>query len=106
MGKSETLLENTEPSEVDLLGLKAQSQGRLDDSVGLASNFSSGHDLAVREFEPHVGLCADSSEPEACFGFWVSLSLSLCLTHSHSVCLSLKNKTLKNFFNAFYILSL
>ena len=23
----------------------------------------SGHDLAVREFEPRVGLCADRSEP-------------------------------------------
>ena len=86
MGKSETLLENTEPSEVDLLGLKAQSQGRLDDSVGLASNFSSGHDLAVREFEPHVGLCADSSEPEACFGFCVSSSL--CPSHDHALSLS------------------
>ena len=35
----------------------------------------SGHDLAVHEFEPHVGLCADSLEPGACFGFCVSLSL-------------------------------
>ena len=25
----------------------------------------SGHDLTVCEFEPHVGLCADSSEPDA-----------------------------------------
>ena len=33
------------------------------------------HDLMVCGFEPHVGLCADSSEPGACFGFWVSLSL-------------------------------
>ena len=32
-------------------------------SVGQASDFSSGHDLAVREFEPRLGLCADSSEP-------------------------------------------
>ena len=35
------------------------------------------HDLTVREFEPHLGLCADSSEPGARFGFCVSLSLSL-----------------------------
>ena len=41
------------------------------------SDFSSGHDLTVREFEPGVGLCADSSEPGACFRFCVSLSLYL-----------------------------
>ena len=38
-------------------------------------HFHSGHDLTFLEFEPHVGLCADSSEPGACFGFCVSLSL-------------------------------
>ena len=43
--------------------------GRLGGSVGYASHFGSGHDLAVREFEPRVGLCADSSEPGACFRF-------------------------------------
>ena len=42
-----------------------------------------GHDLVVREFEPRVGLCADSSEPAACFRFCVSLSLTL--PHSCSV---------------------
>ena len=41
--------------------------GRLGGSVGWASDFGSGHDLAVREFEPRVGLCADRSEPGACF---------------------------------------
>ena len=66
--------------------------GRLGGSVGGASDFRSGRDLAVREFEPRVGLRADSSEPGSCFGFWVSLSLCpfpplvLCLS------LSLKNK--------------
>ena len=25
--------------------------------------FGSGHDLMVCEFEPHMGLCADSAEP-------------------------------------------
>ena len=35
----------------------------------------SGHDLAVSEFESRVGVCADSSEPGACFRFCVSLSL-------------------------------
>ena len=33
--------------------------GRLGGSVGWASDFSSRHDLAVREFEPCVGLWAD-----------------------------------------------
>ena len=32
-------------------------------------------DLAVHGFEPHIGLCADSSEPGACFGLCVSFSL-------------------------------
>ena len=49
--------------------------GRLGGSVGEASDFGSGHDLALREFEPRVGLCADCSEPGACFRFCVSLSL-------------------------------
>ena len=68
--------------------------GRLGGSVGQASDFGSGHDLVVREFKPRIGLCADNSEPGACFRFCVSLSL--CLSpHSHSVSLSLKNKYLK-----------
>ena len=37
-----------------------------------ALDFGSGHDLTVCEFEPHVGLCADSVEPA-----WDSLSPSL-----------------------------
>ena len=41
----------------------------------LSTDFGSGHDLTVREFEPRVGLCADSSEPGACFRFCVCLSL-------------------------------
>ena len=44
----------------------------------------------VHGFEPCVGLCADSSEPGACFGFCLPVSLSLPC--SHSVSLSLKNK--------------
>ena len=62
--------------------------GLLGGSVGEVSDFRSGHDLAVREFEPRVGLCADSSEPGARFQFCVSLSLSappplvLCLSLS------------------------
>ena len=52
---------------------------------GPTLDFSSGHDLTVREFESRVGLCADSSEPA-----WGSFPLSLPL--SLSLSLSLKNK--------------
>ena len=52
---------------------------------GLTSDFGSGHDLTVLGFKPHVGLYADSSEPEACFGFCVSLSLSTPPTHTLSL---------------------
>ena len=40
----------------------------------LSTNFSSGHDLMVGEFEPHVRLCTDGLEPGVCFRFCVSLS--------------------------------
>ena len=40
----------------------------------------SGHDLMVCEFEPHMGLCAESVEPA-----WDSLSASPLLAHSHSL---------------------
>ena len=49
-----------------------------------------GHDLAVREFEPRVGLWADGSEPGACFRFCVSLSLCPCPTHTLSLSLCQK----------------
>ena len=38
----------------------------------LTLDLSSGHDLVVHEFKPHVGLWADSAEPA-----WDSLSPSL-----------------------------
>ena len=41
----------------------------------LALDFGSGHDLAVREIEPRVELCADSVKPA-----WDSLPLSLSVT--------------------------
>ena len=50
--------------------------GCLGGSVGLASNFGSGHDLTVCEVEPRVRLCADSLEPGACFRSIVCLPLS------------------------------
>ena len=59
----------------------------------------------VREFEPRVGLCADSSEPGACFGFWVSslsaplpLVLSLSLSRSQKLNKHLKNNNNKKLF--------
>ena len=63
------------------------NEGRLGGSVGWASDFGSGHDLAVPEFEPCTRLCADSLEPGARFGFCVSLSL--CPSPAHALSLSL-----------------
>ena len=42
----------------------------------LILDFGSGHDLMACEFEPHVGLCADSAEPAS-----DSLSPSLSAPH-------------------------
>ena len=50
------------------------------------SVFGSGHDLTVRELEPHIRLCADISEPGASFGF--SVSSSLCPSHAYALSLS------------------
>ena len=48
----------------------------------------------VRELR--IGLCAHSSEPGACFGFCIPLSLCPFPACALSLSLSLKNKTLKN----------
>ena len=68
--------------------------GRQGGSVRWASNFGPGHDLVVCGFEPRVGLCADSSEPGACFRFSLSLSLSLSLSAPPllTLCLSLSQQ--------------
>ena len=60
----------------------------------LSSNFSSGHDLTVREFEPHIRL---SAVHRACFRS--SVPLSLCPSHTHALFLTLSkiNKPLKIF---------
>ena len=60
-----------------------------------APDFGSGHDLVVYEFEPHIRLCVDSSEPGACFG--ICVSLSLCPSPAHTLSHSLKNIHQKNF---------
>ena len=49
--------------------------GCLGGSGSWVSDFDSGHNLMVHDFESRVGLCADSSEPKACFRFCASLSL-------------------------------
>ena len=41
----------------------------------LTLDLDSGHDLAVREFKPHIRLCADRADPA-----WDSLSLPLSLS--------------------------
>ena len=64
--------------------------GRQGGSVRWASNFGPGHDLVVCGFEPRVGLCADSSEPGACF--WFCVSLSLCSSLAYAMSLSLCQK--------------
>ena len=52
----------------------------------LSVRLQPGHDLAVCEFEPHVRLWADGSEPGACF--WFCVSLSLCPSPVHALSLS------------------
>ena len=56
----------------------------------LVKHPTSVHDLAVPEFKPCIGLCADSSEPGACFGLCVSLSLFPSPTHALSLFASQK----------------
>ena len=68
---------------------KTRILGRLGGSVGWASDFGSGHDLTVCEFEPCIGLCADSLEPGACSGS-VSPSLSAPPQLMHALCLCQK----------------
>ena len=59
----------------------------------------SGRDLKVRGLEARFWLCADSSDPGASFGFYVSLSLSAAALLRHSLSLALEvrnvNKKLK-----------
>ena len=62
----------------------AQSVKRLTFHFG-----SEGHDLVVHEFEPHIGLCADSAW--SLHGI-LSLSLSLCPFSSLSLSFSLSLK--------------
>ena len=54
--------------------------------------FGSGHDLTVREFEPHVGLCVGSVDPA-----WGSLFLSLCPSPAFALSLKINLKTNKTY---------
>ena len=57
----------------------------------LTPNFTSGHDLKVREFEPHIGLCTDSAVQ-------AQDVVSLPLPHSCTLTLkiNLRKKTSEN----------
>ena len=55
----------------------------------LTRDFSSGLDLVVHEFEPHIRLCADGVQPA-----WDSVSPSLCPSPTRSLCLSPKRNEL------------
>ena len=69
-------------------------KGRLGGSVSYMSDFGSGYDLTIHEFKPPIRLCADSSEPRACFRF----SVSLFLHPSPSRTLSLSKINIKKIF--------
>ena len=66
-----------------------ENEMRLGGSVGWASGFGSGHDLAVCEFQLRVGVCADGSEPGASFRLCVPFSFC---PHPLTVCSSLFQK--------------
>ena len=55
------------------------------------SDFGSGHDITVYEFEPHIGLRVNSSEPGVCFRFFVSL----CPSPTRTCLLSLSKTKFK-----------
>ena len=66
--------------------------------MGLVKRLTgSGHDLTVCEFEPPVGLCADSSEPGVCFRFHAALSAPPPLMLSISLFLLSKINITKKF---------
>ena len=62
-------------------------------------DFGSGHDFTVREFEPCIGICADSSEPRA-----ASDSVSPSLSAPPQLMMSLSHKQFLIFFNIYSFL--
>ena len=79
-----------QPTEEEIIESNFGSPGWLS---WLNIDFGSGQELRVHGFKPRVSLYADSSEPEICFRFCVSLSL--CPFPAHALSVSLKNKFLK-----------
>ena len=59
-------------------------EGHLGGSVGWMSDFGSGHDLMIREFEPHIRLSAVKCE--ACFGS--SVPFTFCTSPARALFLS------------------
>ena len=68
---------------------KSSWMGRLGGSVSCASGLRSGHDLAVCEFKPRVGLCADAQSLKPASD---SVSPSLSAPPLLMLCLSLSQK--------------
>ena len=66
--------------------------GQLGGSVGQASDFGSGRNLTVHEFEPRIGLCADSQSLEPASD---SVSPSLSDPSPFMLCLALSQKKKK-----------
>ena len=79
---------------MNLLKMIWNFTGCLGGSVSKASDFGSGGDLTACEFQPCVGLCADSSEPGD--SFWFCVLLSLCPSPAHACTLSLSNNNNNN----------
>ena len=83
-------LRNRTESSTPHDAVKAKAKGRLGGSVGRASDFSSGHDLTVSEFEPlrrGSVLTAQSLEPAS-----DSVSPSLCPSPARALSLSVSRK--------------
>ena len=77
--------------------IRNYTAGHLSGSVSWASDFSSGHKLSVREFEPQVGLLgwqlrAWSLLQILCLSLSLSLSLSAPPLFTFCLSVSLKNK--------------
>ena len=68
-----------------------KNKGHLGGSVGQVSDFSSGHDLTVHEFEPHIELTAVSVENALDPLFFSAPPLLMLF-------LSLSKISIKNFF--------
>ena len=98
LGLSRLDMEATGTWANQLPTLKPTLRGHLGGSVGGASDFGSGHDLTVHEFEHGIRLSGVSSEP-------TSDPLSPPPSAPPSLTVSLKNKHLKKKIYTWYLLS-